>query len=696
MAKDPKPRQGVVRDPVQKPVSTNTYDYIPAPITTELPVVSVSYLPAPNVINNTEPPRTNQLAITAGKQGDPEPYIFGRCIADPVIVAADDSGQWLYVDMLWSVGEIDYLEYLLVNNASVGRADGLGKVQHFEGTTTQTASTIMVGLKGAYDALVNKAHSIVPLLVGEGLIEKAMIRGIKLYDPRTSPGAIAYSTNPALAVARLFSDCGYTLDWDSVGTAADYCDELIGVSSPQVKRWEIGGQIKVRKDISAWAHTLAQYANCFIDIQNGIVTLTPDAPRSSNHTVTAADMISGTVRLSHPRGNNVPDAIEVSGKLADGTRIQYTYGTSTGAGSETKLNMPFYQSGHTIGRKGEETYRKSRMRTLEFTGFDNGLKRTIGDLGTITNAQYGLSSAAFALVEQKQLSGGRWRRKYVEYSASNYSDIIYTVDTNFTLLYDPNQPPAGPTPTATEELITVGGVTQSRFKITFTGIQWAYLQDYTVKVYSLATGAVILETAVASLGITTHTTYTTGPVESGITYRVEVRVRSVTNATGTAGTVDTSSTLAPSSFLTYGNLTNMHVYILDGDGQFCTSSNAVTWSSRFTSSPLGAWTAGETWLGDQLFQTTFETEAWDSGNTWDGLWKFTDLDISELGGATRGNFVSLSASVSPLSFTDYAGTSHSAEAQWMKVKCTVTDSPLSAGDGLHVRLPVPVSFTLGA
>ena len=46
--------------------------------------------------------------------------------------------------------------------------------------------------------------------------------------------------------------------------------------------------------------------------------------------------------------------------------------------------------------------RKARMRILEFTGFDNGLKRTIGDLGTITNAQYGLSGDTFALVEQKQ------------------------------------------------------------------------------------------------------------------------------------------------------------------------------------------------------------------------------------------------------------------------------------------------------
>src|SRR5210317_1788584 len=249
---NPKPGDLVKGDGGYEIYKPPDYTYIPPPPEPEPPAtttVTSSYLPVPAILNNTEPPRTNQSAIVAGKVGDAEPYIFGRCIADPLIIAADDSGKYLYVDMLWSVGEIDYLEYLLVNNQSVGRVDALNKVQHFEGTSTQSASSIMVDLKGDYDALLNKAHSVAPYIVGEGLIEKDMIRGIKLEDPRTSPHTIAYSTNPALALARLFSDCGFTIKWSSIASAANYCDELIGASSPQVKRWEIGGQIKVKKSI---------------------------------------------------------------------------------------------------------------------------------------------------------------------------------------------------------------------------------------------------------------------------------------------------------------------------------------------------------------------------------------------------------------------------------------------------------------
>jgi len=135
---------------------------------------------------------------------------------------------------------------------------------------------------------------------------------------------------------------------------------------------------------------------------------------------------------------------------------------------------------------------------------------------------------------------------------------------------------------------------------------------------------------------------------------------------------------------------------LDGDGLYVTSSNSVTWAARFTDSPAGsAWSAGETWLGNQIFDTVFETEVWDSGQVWSGRWKWTDLNVSVLAGATRANAVALSGESSPLSFTDYAGTSTSQEARYMKAKCTVVNSPQTAGEGIHIKLPIPVDFSLG-
>jgi len=661
-------------------------------------------VPDPNIIN-TSKPRSNQLALIAARPGDPYPYVFGRCIADGVLLTGDDSGESVYLDILWSKGEIDAFESLVVSSVEVGL--GGAETQNFTGTSGQAASTILSNLKGSYDALPDQAHTVTKLSTSAGMDKRMLMRGIKVIDPRNSPQTAIYSTNPALALAHLFAVCGYTVNWDSVATAANYCDELIGAASPQVKRWEIGGQIFQRRDLASWVQVMASYASCFVDQIGGSVYLIPDTPRASNHTVTVDDMVEGSVRVRHEGGRNVPDAVTVTGTTVTGDQISYTYGTTGGAGTETKLYMPFFQTVDACGRKAEETYRKARNNlSLEFVGFDDGLLRTIGDVGTVTNAQYGLSSVLMTLMEQKQLEGGRWRRSYYQYDATNYSDTTYSQTTNQTILSNPNNPPDGPTPVMTPGIVTTNGVTYAQFKIVYPNTRWAYLQDFYVTVIA-DEGLPTQETARVvyygpGLG-SPFRTFWVSRVVGGLTYTTSVYIRSTTGALGNPGTASASAGAATSANLTYGDLTNMHVYTLDGDGLYCTTSDksgsspeaGETWASRFTSSPLGAWSAGETWLGNQLCDTVFETEVWDSGAVWNGRWKFTDLNISELNGATRANIVALSGATSPIAFTDYSGTNHSLEAQYMKAKCTVLDSPGTAGHGLHVKLTIPVDFALG-
>ena len=691
---DPPPQP--IDGPITQPeIKTLPPDPLPPPV-----VLNPSQSnPDPSIINTATPVASNRFTMTAGRSGDTEPYIFGRCIADPILVGADDRGYFLYTDLLWSVGEIDYLETLYVDGEPVGRNDQLGKAEHFSGTAGQAKSTIMVGLKGDYDAMPNKAHSVVFQTIGYGLDTKALIRGLKVYDPRTT--TTIYSTNPALALGRVLTDSGYTVNEAQLIIAANYCDEQIG--APAVNRWEIGGQIRIRRDLESWVHTLASYCSCFIDQQDGEILLIPDAPRAANHTVLADDMLEDSVRVYYAGGRDVPDSVTVTGKTVDGEVITYTYGTSGGAGTETTLNMPFFQRGDLIGRKAEEVYKKAQMnKTLEYVGFDDGVLRTLGDVGTVTNAQFGISGQTFALVEQKQLSGGRWWKKYRQYG-SNYSDVIYEVVPIDTDIYNPYHPPAGPTPEAEEEIITTGGVTTSRFKITFTGIIWAYLLNYRVTAVSMDTGTTVLVTDVDPLGAVTHTTYTTEPLVSGNTYLISVFIRSNVNSLGAPGTTTAICTIGTNAELYSGELTNMHLYTLDGDGIYCTTSEKTgspqtgqTWADRFTSSPLGAWTAGETWLGNQVCETTFQTTIWDAGQEWTGAWQFVDLNFSQLGGATQANFVRLSADTSPQSFSDNSGLSYSTTARFMIAKATVLDSPLSAGDGLHVKLPISVTVGVGA
>ena len=655
--------------------------------------------------------------ITAAQPGDPEPYCFGRVLASPTIVAANDAGVYLVMDLLWSVGEIEKVEYLVSAGISEGLGIQLGLNQHFTGAPGQIVSSVMADAKGGtYDVLAGKAHSVLSWLPGYSLDIKAMIKGLKLLDPRNSPMTAIYSTNAALMLARIMTDCGYTMDWPSFATAANYCDELIG--SPQAKRWEVGLQIRERHELAFWAHTFAQYCSCFMDIQGGMVSLVPDKPRAANHTVTK--FVDGTVRLTKPGSKNVPSRVSVSYRTLEGPPDEFTEGAAlaedrtaetgvyTTAGINSVIQLPGIQTYTRALRKATEILGKAQFGDLlEFQSFDDGIERTIGDIGTITNAQFNLSAATMTLIKNKQIERGRWSRQYQLYSATSYSDATFIEGaTNNTTLYNPYFPPPGPTPTAVEELYTnEAGITYSRFKITFNGYVWAYITGYKVTVNG--NDVTVTDTLIDHTGSGVHTLYS-GPLTSGITYTISTYIHSNVDAfSATPGIAIVVSAMGNNAQLDVGDVTNMHVYILDGDAKYATTSTktgspgvGITWDERFgATSPEAIWsdtiTGGERWMGDEVVNTIFQTEIWDTGATYEGTFSYVDTNCVVLGG-TKGNFVRLSAEVSPLSFSDNSGAAFNTTARFMICKIITTDSPASAGDGLHVKLPLPAILTLGA
>lgn len=665
--------------------------------------------------------------IAGAKVGDPLPYCFGRVIATPKIITANDSGASLYLDLMWSVGEIEYIHGFHLEGITIGREDALNKAEHYNGTAGQAASPILTELFGSYDALPNIAHSVMFAYPGLSLDFKGIISGLKLYDPRDT--STAYSTNPALMLGRILTDCGYTMDATTWSAAANYCDELVGTTSPQGKRWEVGLQITERRQLEYWVKIWAQYCSCFIDFQGGSVYMVPDEPRASTHTVTA-DKMQSDVRVYRPGSSRIPERVAVNYQLltmdfpypsnplraTDVINIRRTAETSSysSAGVNTTLDLPGIQTFTMARRKAQEEYNKSQDgMTVEFTGFDDGLGLTLGDIGTITNAQYKLSAEDMVLVENKQVGPGRWRRKYAAYASGNYVDASYS-ETEYSLisLNNPYTPPDGPTPTLTEELVTEE-VTYSRIKIQFSELEWAYMQDYRVLVtYTDADLNVVpvLDTHITHLGgFTVHTLYT-GAVRYGVLYTVSIYCRSIVNAySATPGVAYLTPAMGTIANLDVGDVTNMHVYILDGDAKYATTSEKTgspltgeTWASRFGStSPISTWSEllalNERFLENQIISSTFQTEVWDTGSLWTGLWTFADLNFT-VWGTGWTHYVSLADdTVSPLSFSDYAGIPQSGlEAQYMKAKTTmVPSSPQVAGDGLHIKLPVPVIFQLG-
>lgn len=517
------------------------------------PPIDNSPLPDPEVLGRTAKVEPRELTMRGAKRGDPEPRIYGKCLADPDLIAADDDGTYLYIDLLWSDGECDYIEGLFVEGVNEGRADFLGHVQHFEGTVGQGVSTIMDAEKGGdYDELDSKCHTVARWRNGWSLQIQGGIRGLKLYDPRVDD--FVYSTNAALALADVLVATGRTMNWDSVVTPANRCDDDLGGGA---LRWQIGGQVKERHSANDWIQTFAAHASCFVDRIGAETFLIADMPRSPNHTVDVADdAVEGTVKVYRSGGSEVPETVTVVGRefveIADTNdvvqsgsirEISYTYppDTPTSVGTHTHLPMPFFQTVHACGRKAEEVWRKARSDlTLEFIGFDVGIRHTIGDLAVVTAERFGIVELEMALIQNTEVERGRWHKKYVQYDENNYSDVVYTADDEDTTFLNPYLPPEGPAPTLTEEAYTDPlGDPQKKITIEWTGVTYPYVDEYHVKVVADDDiGTILFETYVPHTGPgDAHVVYA-GPTVIGVTYTVTIKIKSNVLYEGPVGTAD--------------------------------------------------------------------------------------------------------------------------------------------------------------
>lgn len=559
---------------------------------------------AQGVVTNTQPnPRileetarqARELVLDAATIGDAEPYAFGRAFCKPAIIGADDSGDTLVLDALWSIGECDKVADGAFTSRELWSPDlgylpalGAG-FEHFEGTAGQSASTIMTALKGSYAAYSNKAHSIISLQDGWNLNWGAFVRGVKVFDPRISPQANIFSENPALILADIYVRSGYTIDWDSVLDAADYADTPThGPFSPMFPRWAVRGQITTKKELAYWVHSLAQHAGTYVDVRGGTAIFVVDKPRSSNHTVTASDksIVAGTTTLQRRRSENAPDKVTINVPGPAGSAWSVSYGTSTGPGSESVLSMPFWENGHTAGLKAQEIQLRGQhdIEYFEFISRDHSLIRTVGDVGTITYAPAGLNAVEMTLVENEPVSRGRWHRKYIPYDAGDYPlSSAATVDETTGTVNNPYAPPAGSTPTLSFDTVTSASPNYDRIKIDFSPQTWAYLKDYKVTVTTTADEETILYSEYVAKGTETGspetiTKYTDFPVDFTDSpenvYRVNVYMRSnvsdgLTDVVGAAGTADISSPTFETTAKEFGGTSPENFYYLD-------SSSAVS------------------------------------------------------------------------------------------------------------------------
>ena len=231
-----------------------------------------------------DPPQERQLQL--GGDGAVVPLIYGEVRVAPLINVVIANANSLVILGVLCEGAIQEIGNVYENDQLVSASITINK---YLGTQSQTADSLLVAAFAAQskvytNALLGTAYIVasVPAGVTQGFPRFVVqAKGRKVYDPRDGTQSLdsatwKYSNNPALCLADFLRDPNYgrgkTLDWLSVASAANYCDELVG----GVKRKTVNIIFRDPQPVDSIQETLRAYAGCFVVPDGSVIRLVPD------------------------------------------------------------------------------------------------------------------------------------------------------------------------------------------------------------------------------------------------------------------------------------------------------------------------------------------------------------------------------------------------------------------------------------
>jgi hypothetical protein len=497
--------------------------------------------PAPReAINAAAVPLAEQQATLAGA-GSPLRLIYGPARVGARVPIYLVYGGKLVMLCVWGEGEIDAVESLTIGNQPPPAGV---TATHYMGTAGQTADPTLVAAFAAHgvsfsDTMPNVAYSVVavPQGVTAGVpTVEAVLRGLKLYDPRS--GLTVYSDCPALATADYLSNTRYgrgrTLDWDSVGDTADANDELVGGQ----KRRRIGLVIDNPAAHRENTEALRTYAGCWVVGRGAARRLVPDRPRAVDHVVSGdglAGIVENSLRLRKRGVLNTPTVMEVrwtdTGVTPWAERSAFAYALGVLEGTtpwrlSTVSLLGIFSHAQAV-REATERLNHFLLEDLEleFMLRDEALAITEGDVLDVSHA-LGLTNKRARCTGVRIDEPGRYRIAAREYDEASYSDAVAAEpSTPDTSLPDPAAPPGIENPSAVEEVYQLqNGTWASRIKLTWDAVDYTYLRDYRVEMWAagqkIATGSPV------------DPIWRSGPVQEGVVYTLNVAAVSDIGAIG--------------------------------------------------------------------------------------------------------------------------------------------------------------------
>lgn len=512
-------------------------------------------------------PEERQATLAADNA--PIRITYGRDRLGAQIANIVQHGSYWIIQAVWGEGEIDGIEAVTLDDKAVPAGVS---VTHYLGTAGQTADPWLVAAFAARgetyaDALLGIAYSVfrVPSSIEQFPQIAAVIRGRKLYDPRST--TTAYSTNPALALADFLASpiygAGRLVDWASVESAADACDELVGAEARRL----IGVTLADVRDVYQHADVLRTYAGCWIVPGDDGLKLIPDRPAS---VVRTFDHAAGDIlALGALRKRQVTDAPTVMMvRYTDTTVVPWKDGYVTAyapgvlAGTtprrESEITLPGIHRAAQATREAIERLNKLTLSDLSFDldTFDEALALEVGDVVAVTHP-IGLTA------KQMRVTGitgesGRYRLSLAEYDPGAYSDAVTTEPTSpDTSLPDPGEPLPVTSLTLAEEVYQQqDGTWSSRIRATWVAPDFPWVDHYRINVIQ---GGIVVQTGTAP---GTALTWASASVQEGQGYQIDVITVS---RTGASSAVAFATLTAQGKQLAPGNVPSLTGFEVGGE-----------------------------------------------------------------------------------------------------------------------------------
>ena len=391
---------------------------------------------------------------------EPIPVVYGNRKIGGTRVFVATSGtdnQYLYVVLVLCEGEIQAIDDVYIDDviSTDSRFSGLVTINKYTGTDAQTADSMLVNASIGWTSS-HKLSGLAYLAIrfkfdadafGAGIpTVHAVVRGKKVYDPRTS--TTAYSDNPALCLRDYLTNTRYgkglsasLINDTQFNTAATTCETTVtkytGAPS-DTQLFQCNAIIDTSQTLFDNVKILLTGMRGLLPFQNGQYGLIIDGDPSSSFDFNHDNIVGGitissanknnkynqvVAKFTNPDTNWMPDSITYP-EVDSGDDTTWL-SEDNGERLRTEITLPTTTDVYVARDIARVVLKSSRSQSLQisFISTSEGLNCSIGDVVTVTHETPGWTNKEFKILSLELLDNGE-----VNVVAQEHDGAIYTWD----------------------------------------------------------------------------------------------------------------------------------------------------------------------------------------------------------------------------------------------------------------------------